>query len=329
MATQLIRGGSILLALAFVGLTLISYPSINDLAFRVAMLIIVATSWNIMANAGLVSLGHSAFWGVGAYVGLLTANTGMPLGVSITFGFLAGGLLGILLAIATARLRGFFFAICTLGLSEGLRVVALMLPNITGGAVGLFLAQEARPPLKLIFLLGSIGAILAVAIAIVLSRLPFHYACRAMRNQERAAQMLGVDPRIYRARVMALAGALAGAAGSLNAMYGGYIDPSIAFTLRVTIESQIAPILGGLYTIAGPVLGSGVIVLLAEWTRLAFGANEGLSQLIFGGILVFAILFMPLGIVGVWTKARARRRRDSSMVRGGDPPDAKPRRAGA
>lgn len=299
----------LLFAAALIGSTLIPSPSFNDLVFRASMLIIVATSWNLMANAGLVSLGHSAFWGVGSYVSLLSANAGMPFAVSVALALVAGAVIGILLAVATARLRGFFFAICTMGLSEGLRVAALTLPDLTGGAVGLFLNQAARPATSTVFFVGAVMAVVSVAIAVWLSRMPFHYACRAMRNHEGAAQMVGVDPRPYRTGVLALSGALAAAAGSINAIYGGYIDPSIAFTLRVTIEAQIAPILGGLYTIAGPVIGAILIVGLSEWTRLVFGANEGASQLIFGAVLVLAVLFMPFGLVGTWrrlTRALAR-----------------------
>jgi branched-chain amino acid transport system permease protein len=319
---------NVLVAVIFIATTLIEMPSFNDLAFRTSTLIIVATSWNLMANAGLVSLGHSAFWGVGSYVSLLVANAHLPLAASLVLALMAGAFLGILLAVATARLRGFFFAICTLGLSEGLRVTCLMLPDVTGGAVGLFLDQAARPSLKTLFFLGAVGAVLTALLAVWLSRTRFHYACRAMRNHEGAAQMLGVDPRPYRASVMALSGALGAGAGAINAMYGGYIDPSIAFTLRVTIESQIAPILGGLYTVAGPVLGSVLIVTLSEWTRLTFGANEGLSQLIFGALLVLAILFMPLGIVGLWRRL-TRRIPKQNLPAVNDLAASKPKGAGA
>jgi len=302
------RAMAILLGAALIASTLFDQPSLNDLIFRISMMVMLATSWNLMANAGLISLGHSAFWGVGSYASMLAANAwGLPLAVGLALSIVCGAVLGAMLALATARLRGFFFAICTLGLSEGLRVTTLMLPDLTGGAVGLFLNQQSRVGLHVLFLLGAFGAVFSAWIAWWLSRTRFHYACRAMRNHEGAAQMLGVDPRRYRSGVLAISGAIASCAGGINAVYGGYIDPAIAFNLHVTIDAQIAPILGGMYTVTGPVIGSVAIVVLGEATRRWFGANEGVSQLIFGAILVLGVLFMPQGIVGQWNRWRRRR----------------------
>jgi branched-chain amino acid transport system permease protein len=289
-------------------LPFVATPQINDWMFRIAMLTIIAVSWNLMANAGLISLGHSAFWGVGAYAGALSASAlGLPMLVGTGVAVCAGAVLGVILALATGRLRGVFFAICTLALSEGLRTTASMTPDLTGGAVGLFLVQKLRPAPTDLFLIGSVAAIIAVAISVVLANTKFHYACRALRNHEGAAQMLGIDPRQNRLTVLALSGALASGAGSINAWYGGYLDPNIAFDLGVTVQSQIAPILGGLYTIPGPVVGSFGIVLLSEATRLWLGAHEGVSQFVFGSVLVIGILFMPKGVYGslqrFWTRS--------------------------
>jgi branched-chain amino acid transport system permease protein len=301
----------VLLCLPFVATT-----QINDWIFRVAMLCIVAVSWNLMANAGQISLGHSAFWGVGAYAGVLSANV---LGVSILAGtgvaICAGAVLGAVLALATGRLRGVFFAICTLALSEGLRTAALMTPDLTGGAVGLFLNQKLRPAPADLFLIGSAAAVIAVIVSIVLANTKFHYACRALRNHEGAAQMLGIDPRQYRFAVLALSGGLASGAGSINAWYGGYLDPNIAFDLFVTVQAQIAPILGGLYTVAGPVVGSFGIVFLSEFSRIWLGAHEGASQLVFGAVLVVGILFMPKGIYGSFRRLWARLFRPAEQTR--------------
>ena len=126
---------ALLVALAF-AVTMVGSAVLNDWLFRVATLVMLAVSWNLMANAGLVSLGHSAFWGIGSYATVLSANTlGLPFGVAFVPAVVVGALLGVLLALTTGRLKGIFFAIATLALSEGLRVLALMLPEVTGGAV--------------------------------------------------------------------------------------------------------------------------------------------------------------------------------------------------
>ncbi|HYG91755.1 MAG TPA: branched-chain amino acid ABC transporter permease [Azospirillum sp.] len=293
-------------AALLVSVTLAS-PQVNDWVFRCCTLIMLATSWNLMANAGLISLGHSAFWGVGSYAAVLTANgLGLSLWLALLPAFAVGVLLGAFLAFATGRLRGIFFAISTLALSEGLRITAFMLPEVTSGAVGVFLKQELRPSQQVLYSLGVLGAIGSVALAWWLSRTRFHYACRAMRNNEAAAQMLGINPMRYRLGVLMVSGGMASLAGGINAWYGGYLDPGMAFTLHFTILSQIAPILGGIHTLVGPVIGSIGIIFLSEGTRIAFGANEGYSQLIFGVVLVIGILFMPHGIYGVYRRLRQR-----------------------
>ena len=273
----------------------------NDWLFRATTLTMLAVSWNLMANAGLVSLGHSAFWGVGSYATVLSMNKlGLPFGVGFVPAVVAGALLGVFLAATTGRLRGIFFAISTLALSEGLRVMALMLPQVTGGAAGIFLNNSLRPPQWVLYLTGFSGAVLCILIAYILSRSRFHYASRGMRANEQVVQMLGVDPRRYRLGVMAISGAMASFAGAVYACYGGYLEPELAFSLHFTILSQIAPILGGIHTLAGPVLGSAAIIFISEVTRVWLGNREGWSLLIYGLILVVCIMFMRDGILGVW-----------------------------
>lgn len=317
-------------AAALFGSTFLRDPQVNDWLFRISTLIMLATSWNLMANAGLISLGHSAFWGVGSYAAVMTANRlGLPLVATLAVAVVAGALVGTVLAIATGRLRGIFFAIATLALSEGFRISALMLPDLTGGAVGLFLKQELRPDQATLYRVGSLGALLSVALAGLLSVSPFQYASRAMRNNERAAQMLGIDPRRQRLMILAISGGMASCAGAINAWYGGYLDPEVGFTLHFTILSQIAPLLGGIYTVAGPVIGSFGIVAFSEGTRIWLGNVEGVSQLAFGVILVVCILFMPNGLYGTLRRALRRdgaRRRTAALPSGPLPASAEARR---
>ncbi len=289
-----VAGGGVGLGVVFFGSALH-----NDWLFRVTTLVMLAASWNLMANAGLISLGHSAFWGVGSYATVLSANAfGLPFGAALLPAILVGALAGTFLAAATGRLRGIFFAISTLALSEGLRVAALMFPGLTGGAVGIFLAGAVRPSHRVLYLTGIVGAAASIAVAYLLSRTRFHYACRGMRSDESAVQMLGVDPRRYRLGVMAVSGAMASCAGGIYACYGSYLEPEVAFNLHYTILSQIATILGGIHTLAGPVVGSFAIVFLSEATRMWLGMQEGWSMLIYGAILLVCILFMPGGIAG-------------------------------
>lgn len=303
----------ILSAALLVGSTFWDAPQVNNWLFRISTLIMLATSWNLMANAGLVSLGHSAFWGVGSYAAILAANAwhGSPL-TTVLAALVVGALMGAVLAFVTGSLKGIFFAIATLALSEGLRITALMLPDVTGGAVGLFLKQQLRPSQHALYLFGALAAVASVLVAVIISCSKLQFAWRAMRDNEAAAQMLGIAPRPQRIVVVAISGAMASAAGGINAWYGGYLDPEVAFTLHNTILAQIAPILGGIHTLAGPVIGSVAIIGFSEATRIWFGSMEGISQLTFGLILIICILFLPKGIEGLIRSRRGRSPRQAA-----------------
>ncbi len=116
--------------LAAIALPLFAPPFAADIHFQICALVMIAVSWNLMAGAGLISLGHSAFFGLGSYAALLTANAlNCSLFASLVPALLAGAALGAGLALITGRLRGIYFAISTLAASEGLRVLAVMLPG--------------------------------------------------------------------------------------------------------------------------------------------------------------------------------------------------------
>jgi branched-chain amino acid transport system permease protein len=300
-ASSLLRTIPALVGLLLIASAFVDMPQVNDWVFQISMLIIVAVSWNLMASAGLISLGHAAFWGVGSYAAMIAATRlGLGLVGGVVLAVAVGAALGCVLALATGRLRGIFFAISTLALAEGLRVTTVMLPDQTGGASGLYLPPALQVSRTSLFVLGAVAAVICSAASVWLARTSFSYACRAMRNNEGAAQMLGLDPLRYRMAILAISAGMVGGAGAISTWYGGYLDPDVAFTMHVTIESQIASILGGMYTVAGPIVGAIAIVILSEATRLGLGAHEGASQLAYGVVLVLGILFMPRGLYGLW-----------------------------
>jgi branched-chain amino acid transport system permease protein len=303
--------GAILLAIAAAIAALLvpflGMPLLTDIDFRICALAMIAISWNMMAGAGLVSLGHSAFWGLGSYAAILSANDlGAPFVVSLVPAVVAGGLLGAGLARMTGRLRGIYFAISTLATSEGLRVLATMLPDLTGGGNGLYLDSALFPGNAAISLAIPCGAIVAALIAWAISRSRYAFALRAMRNNEAASQMLGVAPIRFRVGIMAVAGAIASLAGAINAWHGGYLDPGVAFDLKTTIDAQIAPILGGVYTLPGPIIGAIATIAFEEFTRALFGGMVGISLLVFGLVLVVVVLVLPQGLVGLLRKTHRR-----------------------
>ncbi len=297
-----------LLAIAAILLPLVAPPVMNNLILRVGSLMILAISWNLAANAGLISLGHSAFWGLGSYAALLVANRlGWPFFASLIPAMLIGAISAAAIAVITGRLRGIFFAIAMLALSEGLRVIAVMTPEFTGGGAGVFIDQALRPSTQTVAMVTAACAVGCAIIAYWISLTPFHYACRAMRNNENAAEMLGINPLRFRIAVLSLSGAMASLAGGVNIWYSGFLDPAIGFDLHVTILAQIAPILGGIHTLAGPIIGAFATIGLSEVTRVMVG-EQGFSLLVYGVILVFSILCMPKGIYGTWLTWSQRKR---------------------
>jgi branched-chain amino acid transport system permease protein len=201
-------------------------------------------------------------------------------------------------------------------MSEALRVVALMVPKLTGGAEGVFVFDQIRPDRITMTSFALCLAVVAVAISYFLSRSRYQYALRAMRDSESAVQMLGVNPARFRIGVTTLSGAIASCAGVITAWFTGYIDPGSAFDLKITISAQIAPLFGGLYTVTGPVIGSIAILGLSELTRLYFNYSGGVGLLVYGCILVFGVLFMPSGLVGLWKRRKKRARPDSAIPAG-------------
>ena len=306
------RGAALAVVASLVSLALpfAATAVVNDWIISAASMVILAVSWNMAANAGLISLGHSAFWGVGTYTAVLSANKlGLPLAVALIPAMLIGALLGALLALITGRLRGIFFAISTLALSEGLRVIAVMTPGFTGGGEGIYVNPQLRIGAHWVAAIMVVGALISILVAWMISRTSWHFAFRAMRANESAAQMLGVRPIGFRVGILALAGAMAAFAGGVRVWYGGFVDPGIAFDLQITIYAQIGPLLGGIYTLAGPVIGALLSVLLSEAARIWFG-TQGFGLLVYGVALVLCILFLPHGVWGglqrLWTYGRRR-----------------------
>lgn len=304
-------------AAAILLIPFIGSPTLVDITFRTCSLIILAVSWNLMASAGLISLGHSAFFGFGAYAGILTANLfGASFLMSLVASTILGGVLGLGLAFVTARLRGIFFAITTLALSEGLRIIAVMLPDLTGGAKGAYLSATNPPSQMMVNAAMSIAAVLCCLCVIAVFYSRYYYALRAMRANEHAAQMIGIFPLKYRVAITALSGAMASLVGGIEVWHGGYLDPGIAFDLHVTIMAQIAPILGGLYTIVGPIIGAVLTIFLGDATRLVFGHIPGASLFVFGLLLVGCVLYLPHGMTGIyarftqWRQSRSSNRKE-------------------
>ena len=279
------------------------------LNFFVGTLIIAvaAQGWNILAGfGGQLSFGHAAFYGTGAYVSaVLQTRYGINAWVGAAAGVGAGGCVGAVIGalVFRAGLRGSYFALVTLAFAEVLRILANAVP-ITGAAAGTLLRLDARPEnfqfasraTFFYVVLAVVAAVLALTAAIANSR--FGAQLVAIRENEEAARALGIDTFAVKLRAMTLSAAITAAAGVLYLQYYLYVDASLAYGTGVSVAALLAPVVGGIGTVIGPVLGAVALHGLGELTRLVAGQVPGVDQVLFGVLLVAAIAFLPGGLAG-------------------------------
>ncbi|MET0706097.1 MAG: branched-chain amino acid ABC transporter permease [Tardiphaga sp.] len=291
-------------------------PSLRDVILLSFLFAGLALAWNIAGGyAGLISFGHSAFFGVGAYTStILLTRYGISPWIGIWAGALIAALFGAVLALICARLRGPFFILSTLAFAEVVRIIALNWASLTGGPEGLSI-----PPMS--SLSGMVFASKETYAALMLGYLVFVYAITkgleasrygyylfAIRDNEDAASAAGVNPLLGRALAMALSAALTGIGGSLFAQYFLYLDPTYVISPELSFQFALLPAVGGLGTAIGPVLGSFLITPLSELLRSHLGnAAAGLHLVIYSFGLIIVMLYFPAGLAGALNKLKRRR----------------------
>ena len=260
------------------------------------MWIALAQSWNLISGlTGYVSFGHIAFFGMGAYTaGILIAKLGWPWLLASLAGGLGGVVLALVIGFPCLRLKGPYFAIAMLGLNEVLRVAVSYFERLTGGGSGLSLpALYASVPIYYAMGLTAV-AVTGLAYVIVTSR--FGLRLMTIREDEVAAESMGIDTFRYKLYAFLLSAVAPGIVGGLAARDQSYIEPISVFPLIMTITMIVMVLFGGKGTIWGPVLGAVLLFTLQEmiWARFIY-----LHQLLFGAIIITVVLLMPRGILGV------------------------------
>ncbi|HEY6352176.1 MAG TPA: branched-chain amino acid ABC transporter permease [Candidatus Angelobacter sp.] len=288
-------------------------PSSNlvKILFATFVWTITSIAWNIVGGfAGQVSFGFAVFYGLGAYAAALLINSGR----SPYFGFLGAAgvavLASFLVGLPTFRLRGPYFAIATIGITEAVRVVMSNIP-FTGGASG-YRITEYGPFRQLEhYYQALVGVALAIAISAWISRSRFGLALRAIKQDQDAAAQVGVNPYTFKLWAHAIAAALTGIAGALHARYNIYIDPTGGaggvFAFQTGISILLMPVIGGIGTVWGPVLGGAVFGMVEEEIVVKF---PQIHLLLYGALLILIVLLEPDGVMGLLHKlARLFRRR--------------------
>ncbi len=270
------------------------------LAILAGIYIILTLSLNlIIGYAGQVSLGHAAFYGIGAYTSaLVSVYWHFPFPLALLSALLASAACGLALGLPTLRLKEDYLAIVTLGFGVIIDLVALNL-EITGGPDGIVGIPAPRlwglsfRPQPLYLLLVSLAVILSLALVYRLVTSYHGRALRAIRDHEITAQVMGINTPAYKIAIFTLAAALAGLAGCLYAHYITFINPE-SFGLHTSILAVCMVVLGGMGSIPGSILGAVTLSVLPE----LFRHFKDYQDLAYGALLVGLLIWRPEGLMG-------------------------------
>ena len=291
----------LVLALVVLLAGLVAYRSsyFNQIAITTMIFVILAASLNLITgSAGLLSLGHAAFFGVGAYAAaLLSTKLGWPFWLTLPAAGAIAAAVGALVAIPTMRLTSIYFAVATLGIGEMIYVTLLNWVGVTRGPMGI----RSIPGISVFGQDGMVVAMVVVALVMVgalwvVHRLTHSYygnSLRALREDDACADAMGIDVGRLKLQSFGMACAMAGVAGGLFAHTTGYISPeSFKFGESILILSMI--VVGGLGSLYGSIIGAVLLSVLPELLR-----DLGSYRMIAVGVVLFvSILFLPKGLVG-------------------------------
>lgn len=286
-----------LLLSALVGLYAFGDNYVLRLVTTVAMYVTLAVAWNIVGGfTGYPSFATAAFFGLGAYAGGVAVSNGVPLAVAWIGAGIFTALFATLLGLAILHLRGHYFAIGSLVVADVLREVTNSWTSLTGGGMGLNvpLVGGSTSAQALFFLVSmSAVAVAALLAAIWIDRSRLGVALRCIEQNEDAAQVIGIDTRRAKVAAFAISSLFIGLVGAIYASWVTYIDPTDVYDVSLSVKPIIMALLGGVGTIAGPVIGAFAFLALEEliWRNsLEFHAG------ILGLLVVALVLFLPGGL---------------------------------
>ena len=271
-----------------------------QILFRVFLFAALGLAWNLVGGyAGQLSLGHAAYFGVGAYGLALFSKIGINPWISLILGVVLAVISAALIGAVSFRLRGPYFALCTIAFAEVLRLVAKNLPNVTGGDVGtqvpLLFAQSST---RSFYTSSVVLTVLAFAITAWIERSKFGYYLMAIREDQDTALSVGVNTARYKLCSLLISAAITAIGGALYASLFLFIVPDQVLPMEISTEIAIVAMLGGAGTLFGPIIGSVVLEIAAEIFKNIF---KEAHLLIYGVLIVVVVLFLPEGIIGTIT----------------------------
>ena len=290
-------------------------PTHLNLAILVLMAAQLGVAWNILGGyAGQVSLGHAAFYGLGAYTSTMLL---LNFGINPWLGMLLGGVTAALLSLAFGwscfRLKGHYFAMATIAVAE---LVQITFTNwdYAGSAVGLTIPMAQRGWAAMVFADKASYYWLALGLLLLtllanwaVERSHIGYYLRAIKDEPDAARSIGINIARYKQIALSLSAFFTALGGSLYAQKELYIDPNSVLSTALSIKMALVAILGGVGTLFGPVVGSLVLTSIEELTRTFFGGGgRGTDTIIYAALIIVIAVFYPSGLIG-WFRQRQQR----------------------
>ncbi len=305
---------TLILAVIALGLFGIGKAIGNSYAFFmgyvVLQYVVLGTAWNILGGyTGYVNFGVTAFFAIGAYSTVVWHKLvpAMPLPVMILIGGAMAGLVGLGTGYLTLRLRGVFFSIATLALAV---VVQTLITNwdFVGGARGAYVLRPrvtsllGLPYIEYLFILMLVMCVIVLVVARQIERSALGYGFAAIRDDEAAAEAAGVPTLKLKLIATTLSGGFMGMAGAPLPYYVSYLDPASGFSLNYAVNAIAMPLIGGMSSWVGPVIGAVLVGGLQEWIRVTI--SSALNVLVAGVLMVGFVILAPQGIVGLFQRKK-------------------------
>lgn len=272
--------------------------------FTTFLFVGMAYGWNLVSGfTAYVSFGQISFFGIGAYtLAILVSRGAWPWPLAALAGTVVAAVLAVPLGWAMLRLRGPYFALGMLGLSQVLATVASAWTSVTGGGEGIYLPPEAT--LRQLYYAGALLVVAGIAVTWAVDRSAFGLRLRAIGEDEVAAEAMGVDTTLAKLASFVLASTFPALAGALYAWRLSYIDPASGFPSAYEVRTILMAIFGGAGTVWGPLLGGVLFTAVGEvlWAKFS-----EIHLLLFGVMILVVLLFMPEGIIPLLRRRRMRR----------------------
>ena len=300
---------ALLAALAVFGMLSENLGVLSALA-TVFMYVVLTQAWNILGGyGGYLNFGMVTFFGTGAYTAaMLFQFYRLSPFLTAPLGGLAAALLAFLIGIPTLRLRGAYFAIVTMIVTFAVQILVLDVP-VTQGALGIYLEPLPLRPVSLerLFYFLFLGfALLVTMLVLAIEQSNLGWALVAIREDEDAAEVIGVRTVGVKWAANALAGGLAGIAGGFYAQRVMYLEPTGTFALDISLNVVLMAVIGGAGTWQGPLIGAPLVLLLADALRVT--VTSEVNRAIFSLVVILVALFVPGGVMGMIRGVQRRRR---------------------